>query len=73
MLHSQVLASQNMSEELQTAFQAVIGVLNYGKSRPLRGRLKSGVTICRHNTWSSYTTVKHASPLMPKCFIGYLK
>jgi len=33
------LASRNISEELQTVFQAVITVVNYVKNGQLRGRL----------------------------------
>jgi hypothetical protein len=38
-LYRQALASRNMSEELQTVFQAVITFINYVKNGPLRGRL----------------------------------
>jgi hypothetical protein len=39
MLYGQALASRNMSEELRTIFEAVVGVVNYVKNSPLRGRL----------------------------------
>jgi hypothetical protein len=38
MLLRQELASGNLSEELQTVFQAFIRVVNYIKNSPLRGR-----------------------------------
>jgi hypothetical protein len=36
MLNKQELSSRNISEELQSVFQAVIGVVNYVKISPLR-------------------------------------
>jgi hypothetical protein len=49
-----------MSEELQTAFQAVIGVVNYVKTVRCEGKpLKSYVMIRRQNTRHSYTVTKH--------------
>jgi hypothetical protein len=39
MLHRQVLASRNMSEALQTVFEAVISVVNCVNNSPLGGTL----------------------------------
>jgi hypothetical protein len=60
MLHRQAFATINMTEELQTVFQAVIGVVNWQKQPTERKTLQSYVTIWRQNTWHFYTIVKHA-------------
>jgi len=39
MLHRGARVTRNVSEELQTAFEALIRVVNYVKNSPLRGTL----------------------------------
>jgi len=38
MPHRKAPSSRNMSEELQTVLQAVVGLVNYVKNSPLTGR-----------------------------------
>jgi hypothetical protein len=65
MPHRQAFASRNMSEELQTVFEAVIRVVNYVKNSPLKETLFA--KLCddtEQNTWHCYISMKHSGPLM---------
>jgi hypothetical protein len=56
MLHREALVSRNMSEELETVFQAVIRVVNYVKNSPLRGRF---IAKLSENMEADHTVLLH--------------
>jgi len=68
MLEIQALASRNMSEELQTIFQADIIVVNFVKIHWEEDPLQ----IYCGKTHGAPILVKHAGSFVPKCFTAYL-